>query len=121
MIGINVTKIIQNLEVLYNLASIFPLPNLVGAVFFFLSASLFFLISDLENGAKLLPLSPAVRGGWRANESHSPRQYGTQISELGPYVLPVWSMAPLPLRNEYQFPQLGPHWIGQSNCYSLNP
>jgi hypothetical protein len=35
MIGIKATKIIQNLEVLYTLASIFPLPNLVGAVFFF--------------------------------------------------------------------------------------
>jgi hypothetical protein len=45
---------------------------------------------------------------------------GTQISELGPYVLPVWSMAPLPLCNEYQFSQLGPHWIWQFNCYSLN-
>ena len=62
MTGINADKIIQNLEVLYNLASIFPLPNLLGAVFFLL-ASLFFLISDLENGTKLLPYPPPLEGG----------------------------------------------------------
>jgi hypothetical protein len=30
-------------------------------------------------------------------------------------------MAPLPLCNEYQFPQLGAHWIWQFNCWGLNP
>jgi hypothetical protein len=59
MTGINARKIIQNLQVLYNLAPIFPLPNLVGVSFFF---------CDLENGTKLLPPSPAGRGG--AVDSH---------------------------------------------------
>jgi hypothetical protein len=36
-------------------------------------------------------------------------------------ILPVWPMAPLPLHNEYQFPQLGAHWIWQFNCWGLNP
>src|SRR5262249_7854094 len=43
------------------------------------------------------------------------------VCRTGSLCLPVWSMAPLPLCNEYQFPQLGPHWIEQSNCYSLDP
>src|SRR5262245_9736293 len=85
MTGINASKLIQNLQVLYNWPRYFLYPIWLAPSFFF-SASLFFLISDLENGTKLLPLSPAARGGWRAKESLSPPQYGTQISELGSYV-----------------------------------
>jgi hypothetical protein len=60
MTGINASKIIQNLEVLYNWPRYFLCPISLALSFCF-SASLFFLISDLENGTKLLPLE----GRWQ--------------------------------------------------------
>jgi hypothetical protein len=71
-------------------------------------------------GPSYSPYTPPIEGGGWQKSLLRLLNMGPKSQNWVP-ILPVWPMAPLPLYNEYQFPQLGPHWIGQSNCYSLDP
>jgi hypothetical protein len=101
MTGINATKIIRNLEFVNS----FGLSSLA----FFL-----FWIFHFAIWVRSIPPTPARgEGRWPKASFASSTQ---PSSRTGSLCLPVWSMAPLPLCNACHFPQLGPHWSGQSNC-----
>src|SRR5262245_29303201 len=107
MTGINASKIIQNLQFVNSFGP--------SSLAFFCFG--FFI---LQTGSGAYPYHPPWAEGAVVRDFLRLLNMGPRL-RTGSLCLQVWSMAPLPLCNEYRFPQLGPHWMGNSIAGASNP